>query len=111
DAADSLGYTPVKKFFRIILPQVIPIALPGWGNALIYLIHNSSLVFAIGVIDMMGRADLISDASFGVYQLRIYLIIAVFYCIIAFLSDRMVRLFEKRTEKYQLDVGIKGGGM
>src|SRR5699024_6405977 len=38
DAARSFGYTPVQKFFRIILPQFVPIALPGYGNALVYLI-------------------------------------------------------------------------
>src|SRR5699024_6325241 len=63
EAADSFGYTPTKKFFRIILPQVVPVALPGWGNALIHLIHDTSLVFALGVADIMGRAELIAAAS------------------------------------------------
>ena len=43
EAANSMGYTPIQKFRRITLPQTIPVALPGWGNALIHLIHDTSL--------------------------------------------------------------------
>ena len=111
EAADSFGYPPLKKFFRIILPQVIPIALPGWGNALVHLIHDTSLVFALGVIDIMGRADLISAASYGINQVQIYIIVALLYCLITFMSDWMVGLFEKRNKKYNLDTGLKARGM
>lgn len=107
EAADSLGYPPIKKFFRVILPQVIPIALPGWGNSLIHLIHDTSLIFALGVADIMGRAELISAASFGVNQIQVYIIVALLYCLITFLSDQMVRYFEKRTEKYNLGTGLR----
>src|SRR5699024_7312454 len=53
EAADSLGYTGWQKFTRITMPQLIPIALPGMTNAMIHLIHDSSLIFAIGVVDIM----------------------------------------------------------
>ncbi|MFD1040587.1 amino acid ABC transporter permease [Virgibacillus byunsanensis] len=111
EAADSFGYPPVKKFFRIILPQVIPVALPGWGNALVHLTHDTSLVFALGVIDLMGRADLISASSYGVNQVQIYIIVALLYCLITFMTDWMVRLFEKKNRKYKLDTGLKAGGI
>lgn len=110
EAAGSFGYSPFQKFIKIILPQVVPIALPGWGNALVHLIHDTSLVFALGVIDIMGRADLISAASFGINQVEIYFIIALLYCFITFLSDRMVRYFEKKYEKYNYSTGLKAGG-
>ena len=107
EAADSLGYTSTKKFFRIILPQTVPVALPGWGNALIHLIHDTSLVFALGVADIMGRAELIAASSFGMNQVQVFLIVAVIYIAVTFLSDGMVRLFEKKTQKYKLDSGLK----
>ncbi|MDN7227857.1 amino acid ABC transporter permease [Planococcus sp. N064] len=111
EAADSLGYTPATKFFRIILPQVVPVALPGWGNALIHLIHDTSLVFALGVADIMGRAELIAAASFGVNQVQIFIIVAVIYIVVTFLSDGMVRLLEKKTRKYKLDSGLNARGI
>lgn len=106
EAAESLGYTPIKKFFRIILPQVIPVALPGWGNALIYLIHNSALVMYIGAMDVMANAHVIMEASYNQYQLEMYFILALFYCLLCFIAWLIVRLFEKKTEKYHLDTGI-----
>jgi len=110
EAADSFGYTPTKKFFRIILPQVVPVALPGWGNALIHLIHDTSLVFALGVADIMGRAELIAAASFGMNQVQVFLIVAAIYIAVTFLSDGLVRLLERRTRKYKLDSGLKAKG-
>ncbi len=110
EAADSFGYTPIQKFFRIILPQVVPVALPGWGNALIHLIHDTSLVFALGVADIMGRAELIAAASYGMNQIQVFIIVAAIYIIFTFLSDGLVRLLERKTKKYKLDSGLNTGG-
>lgn len=106
EAAESLGYTPMQKFFRIILPQAIPVALPGWGNALIYLIHNSALVMYIGTMDVMANAHVIMERSYNQYQLGTYFILALFYCLLCFVAWLIVRFFEKKTEKYHLDTGI-----
>lgn len=106
EAADSLGYTPFKKFTRIIAPQVIPIALPGWGNALIHLIHDTSLIFTIGVLDIMGYAKLLISNSYGSNQIEIYLTVAFIFWAICFISDQMIRLLEKKTQKFHLGSGI-----
>src|SRR5699024_5884533 len=97
---------PTQKFFRIILPQFVPIALPGYGNALVYLIHDTSLVFTIGVVDIMGSADLMISRSYGTNQIIFYLIDALLFCLMTFITDIIIRYFEKRTEKYHLDSGI-----
>lgn len=111
EAADSMGYTPIQKFFRITLPQTIPVSLPGWGNALIHLIHDTSLVFALGVVDIMGRGQLIAASSYGINQVQIFLIIAAIYIILTFGSDAIIRFFEKKNKKFKLDSGLntKGG--
>ncbi|MCC3359168.1 amino acid ABC transporter permease [Bacillus sp. REN16] len=106
EAADSLGYTPTKKFFRITLPQMIPVALPGYGNGLVYLIHDTSLIFAIGVIDVMGSAELFIARSYGTNQILIYFIIALIFSAMCFTADGLVRMFENKTAKYHSDSGI-----
>lgn len=103
EAADSLGYTPFKKLIRIIIPQVIPIALPGWGNAIVYLVHDTSLVFTIGVMDMMGHANTLISSTYGSNQIEIYLTIALIFWAICLTTDFIVRFFEKRTKRYKLD--------
>ena len=97
EAADSLGYTPMQKFFRIILPQMIPVALPGYGNALVYLIHDTSLIFAIGIVDIMGTAELSISRSYGTNQILIYLTIALMFSAMCFTTDGLVRKLEKRV--------------
>lgn len=97
EAADSLGYTPMQKFFRIILPQMVPVALPGYGNALVYLIHDTSLIFAIGIVDIMGTAELSISRSYGTNQILIYFIIALMFSAMCFTTDGLVRKLEKRV--------------
>ncbi|WP_017549794.1 amino acid ABC transporter permease [Salinicoccus carnicancri] len=99
EAADSLGYNGLQKFTRIILPQMTPIALPGLGNALIHLIHDSSLVFAIGVVDIMGLATIISSGSFGMQQVEVFLTVAFVYWGISFASEQLIRYLERRKRR------------
>ena len=106
DAADSLGYTSRQKFFKIIFPQLVPVALPGWGNALIYLVHNSALVMYIGVTDVMSEAHIIMEQQYNQYQLEMYFVLALFYCLICLLIKFVVIVFEKFTKAYRLDSGI-----
>ncbi|WP_245831863.1 amino acid ABC transporter permease [Oceanobacillus senegalensis] len=107
EAADSFGFTPFKKLTRIIIPQVTPIALPGIGNAIIYLIHDTSLVFTIGIIDIMGLANIIISNNLGTNQIEVYLTIAIIYWMICLISEGIIKFFENRTKKLHLDSGFK----
>lgn len=107
EAADGLGYTPFQKFIRIIAPQVMPIALPGWGNSLIYLIHDTSLIFTIGVMDIMGVARTLISSTYGTNQIEIYLTIALFFWGLCIATDALVNLLERKTAKFSLGSGIK----
>ncbi|MFD1349924.1 amino acid ABC transporter permease [Oceanobacillus caeni] len=99
EAADSLGFSPFKKLYRIIIPQVAPIALPGLGNAIIYLILDTSLIFAIGVVDIMGLANIIISSNYGMNQIEIYLLIAIIYWIVSMLSEQMIKYLERRKQR------------
>lgn len=97
EAADSLGYTPFTKLRKFIIPQMAPIALPGLGNAVIYLIHDTSLVFTIGIVDIMGKANLIMANSYGENKVEVFLTIAIIYWMVCLLSDRLIKLCENHT--------------
>ncbi len=107
EAADSLGFTPFQTQIRIIFPQVLPIALPGLGNALIYLIQDTSILFIIGVVDIMGTANNLISNDFGSRQIEVFLTVALIYWAISYLADRFINFFEARTAKYHLENGIK----
>ncbi len=65
DAADSMGYSFRQKMLRIVGPQAVHFALPGYGNAIIYLIHNVALVMYISAADVMATAHLIMERDYN----------------------------------------------
>lgn len=99
DAADSIGLTKFKKLHRIIIPQAIPIALPGLGNALIDLIKDTSVLFVIGLVDIMGKSKLLIANDYGVKKLEVYIAAGIIYWVITNVSNVIINGFEK---KYQL---------
>jgi len=100
DAADSLGYSFRQKMRRVIGPQAVHIALPGYGNAIIYLIHNVALVMYIGAADLMATAHLIMERDYNQYQFGTYLVLAVIYSLLCLVAWLIVRFFERRHAKY-----------
>lgn len=100
EAATSVGMTNWQKHLRVIFPQVLPIALPSLGNALIDLLKDTSLLFLIGLVDIMGQADIIIANSLGVYQLEVYVTIALIYWGCSVLLEQLIRFLEKKTGKY-----------
>ena len=103
DAADSLGYTFRQKIMRIVGPQAVHIALPGYGNSIIYLIHNVALVMYIGAADVMATAHLIMERDYNQYQFETYLVLAVIYSLMCLITWLIVRSFELRSSKYGPD--------
>ncbi|UOO89056.1 amino acid ABC transporter permease [Vitreoscilla massiliensis] len=100
EAADILGYSFWQKITRIIGPQAVHIALLGYGNSIIYLIHNVALVMYIGAADVMATAHLIMERDYNQYQFSTYLILAVLYSALCLIAWLIVRFFEKRQAKY-----------
>ena len=53
EAAKVLRLTPFQTMMKIIIPQVMKIVLPSIGNEVINLIKDSSLVYVIGLGDLL----------------------------------------------------------
>ncbi|MGO6852412.1 amino acid ABC transporter permease [Rhizobium leguminosarum] len=100
DAADSLGYTFLQKILRVVGPQAVHIALPGYGNSIIYLIHNVALVMYIGAADVMATAHLVMERDYNQYQFETYLVLAVIYSLLCLVAWIIVRFFETRNAKF-----------
>ncbi len=82
EAAIACGISEFNAFVRIVLPQAFRVALPSTGLTLIGLFQETSLVFMIGVIDIIGRAQALG-ATTG-HSLESYVIIAVIFVLINF---------------------------
>ena len=108
DAADSLGYTFRQKIFRIVGPQAVHIGLPGYGNSIIYLIHNVALVMYIGAADVMATAHLIMERDYNQYQFETYLVLAVLYSVMCLIAWLIIRFFELRSPMQAPDPKARG---
>lgn len=82
EAAIACGMTDFSAFTKVVLPQAVRVALPATGLNLIGLFQETSLVFMIGVMDIIGRASALGATS-G-HSLESYLIIAVLFLSINF---------------------------
>lgn len=79
ESIEVLGIGNVRGFRRIILPQVFKIVMPSIGNEVIALIKDTSLVYVIGLGEMLRASSIAAnrEASLIPYVLAggIYLII------------------------------------
>ncbi len=69
DAAKSLGMTYAMTMRRIILPQAFRVILPPTGNEFIAMLKNSSLAFAIGLVELSNAARSIYSVNYNVMEL------------------------------------------
>ncbi|NEG69598.1 amino acid ABC transporter permease [Bifidobacterium choloepi] len=99
--AQSLGYGPVALWGRVVLPQMLGIALPDLGNALIKLLHNTTLLFTIGIVDIMGLADIIVSNNYGIRQAEVYLAVGLVYWVASAALELLVKLC-RRFNKYSV---------
>lgn len=108
EAADSLGMQPTQTFFRIILPQMWRVALPGLGNLSLVLLKDTALVSLIGLQDLMfyaGRAAQSTQKAFTFYLVAalIYLCLTVavmaFFAWAEYMANPAARYAKKHTKQ------------
>ena len=99
EAAASIGMSEFQIFRRIMLPQCIVIMFPNFGNALISLMKEGALAYSIGLIDVMGKGQLIIGNHYGANALETYLALAILYWSMTLIIERIFALCETRLLK------------
>lgn len=69
DAAKSLGMTYGKAMRRVVLPQALRVILPPTGNEFIAMLKNSSLCFAIALVELTNASRAIYSVNFKFMEL------------------------------------------
>lgn len=88
EAAVTIGLSPKQAFFRVMLPQAAVIALPNFGNSVINLMKESALAYTIGLIDLLGRMNLIISKNYGAYGVELYVACLLIYWALSFLIEQ-----------------------
>ena len=97
EAAKILGYTPVQRFFKIILPQMIRRVLPAITNEIITLVKDTSLAFVLTYIEMFTIAKQIAAAQTTIIPL---FIAGLFYFIFNGVVASTMNFIEKKMSYY-----------
>jgi len=84
EAGYSYGMSRFKVFSRILLPQMIRHAIPGFGNNWLVLMKTTALVSIIGLNNMVRMAALAAGATRMPFTF--YLVVAINYLILTSIS-------------------------
>lgn len=99
EAAVSVGLTPYQAYRRIIFPQALVIALPNFGNGMIALLQEGALAYTIGLIDIVGKANLIIASNINAHALEIFIALAIIYWVLSILIEKIFAMLEKYLSK------------
>ena len=100
EAGAAYGMSGVQVFFRILVPQMIRFAIPGFTNNWLVLTKATALISVVGLQDMMFKAKSAADATREPFTF--YLAVAALYLVLTSVSLLALRFLEKRYS-----VGVK----
>jgi len=95
EAALALGLTRRQAFRRVVLPQLLRVALPGLGNIWTILLKDTSLISTLAVLDLLRAASEASRTTRA--PLLFYSIAAGFYLVLSIGSGLVQAALERRT--------------
>lgn len=94
EAAQALGMRGTLIMRRVILPQAFRIALPPYGNTLVMMLKDSSLVSTITVAEMTRAGQLIASSTFQ--NMTVYTLVALLYLLMSMPLVYGLRGLERR---------------
>ncbi|UFQ96358.1 ABC transporter permease [Pseudomonas wenzhouensis] len=100
EAGQAYGMSPLRVFLRILVPQMIRLAIPGITNNWLVLVKATALISLVGLQDMMARAKSAGDATREPFTY--ILLAAAVYLAITSVSLLVLRYLERRYS-----VGVK----
>ncbi|GCE27374.1 glutamine ABC transporter permease [Dictyobacter alpinus] len=97
EAAYSLGLSPSQNFFRIQLPQAIPLMIPPFVNDFIYLLKDSAIISVIAgteltsVLNFFVRKNASNPLPFFFLAIVLYLLMSLPVSYVAKRLERRLR--------------------
>ena len=101
-AAQVLGLSKSRTFFRIIMPQMWRHALPGLSNQWLILLKDTALVSAIAIDDLMMQTKTIVARTNQPFLW--YFIAMIVYLVISIFSQKVISRIEKRATHFEPSV-------
>jgi polar amino acid transport system permease protein len=95
-AARAVGMSRLQSIQYIILPQALRLAIPPWSNEASIVLKDSSLVYALGVPEVLRRAQQLSATTQQPFLA--YGAAALIYFVLVFAVNRGLDYLSERTK-------------
>jgi polar amino acid transport system permease protein len=95
-AARAIGMNRMQSIRYIILPQALRLAIPPWSNEASIVLKDSSLVYALGVPEILRRAQQLSATTQQPFLA--YGTAALIYFVLVFATNRLLDYLSERTK-------------
>lgn len=94
EAAEAYGLTRGQALRRILLPQMVRHAIPGFANNWLVMVKATALVSIIGLDDMLHRANMAASATREPFTF--FMLVAALYLAVTTVSILLLSRLEKR---------------
>jgi polar amino acid transport system permease protein len=94
-AARAIGMSRLRAIRYIVLPQALRLAIPGWSNEASIVLKDSSLVYALGVPEILRRAQQLSATTQQPFLA--FGSAALIYFVLVFTTNRLLDMLERGT--------------
>ena len=97
EAAKVLGFSKFKQFYKIILPQMLRLAIPNLSNVWQITLKDTSLISVTGLVEIMRQSYIAAGSTRD--PLFFYSIAAVLYLLLTFLSMKLINKLEVKYSR------------
>lgn len=97
EAGQALGLSKSRILWRLTMPQMWRIAMPGLGNLFMILMKDTALVSVIGLTEIMRQAQIAVTST--KQAMTFYLVAAIIYLSLTIISMIGLHLLEKRASR------------
>jgi polar amino acid transport system permease protein len=99
EAAKAYGMSSFQQFKRVVLPAMLPYAIPGLANLWLNITKDSALIAVIGSTELANVTRIAAGGS--KLYLIFYLLAALIYLAISMVSDQVFAWLERRVRRGQ----------
>ena len=97
EASKVLGIKKHIQFYKIILPQMLRLAIPNLSNVWQITLKDTSLISVTGLVEIMRQSYLAAGSTRD--PLFFYSVAAVLYLLLTFLSMKLINKLELKYSK------------
>ena len=97
EAAKVLGLSKFKQFYKIILPQMLRLAIPNLSNVWQITLKDTSLISVTGLVEIMRQSYIAAGSTRD--PLFFYSFAAVLYLLLTFLSMKLINKLEAKYSR------------